>query len=164
VEFNIDANSILTVSAKDEATGKTQNIRIEASSGLSKEDIEKMKREAEMNADADKRAIEEAQKVNAADAQIFQTEKQLKDYGDKISAEKRAPIEEAVKGLKEAHAARDIAKIDSGLAELSKTWEDASQELYAAMNAQQPQAGEEPKREDEKKDANVEDVQFEEVK
>ncbi|HXD93483.1 MAG TPA: molecular chaperone DnaK [Bacteroidia bacterium] len=168
VMFDIDANGILSVSAKDKATGKAQNIRIEASSGLSKEEIDKMKKEAEANADADKKAKEEAEKINAADAQIFQTEKQLKDYGDKIPAEKKAPIEEAVKHLKEAHAAKDLAKIDTYLADLNKAWEAASQELYAAMNAQQPQGGAasggEQHQQQSSNDNNVEDVNFEEVK
>jgi molecular chaperone DnaK len=168
VMFDIDANGILSVSAKDKATGKAQNIRIEASSGLSKEEIDKMKREAEANADSDKKAKEEAEKINAADAQIFQTEKQLKDYGDKIPAEKKAPIEEAVKHLKEAHTAKDLAKIDTYLADLNKAWEAASQELYAAMNAQQPQGGaaggEQHTQQTSSNDNNVEDVNFEEVK
>ncbi len=168
VMFDIDANGILSVSAKDKATGKVQNIRIEASSGLSKEEIDKMKREAEANADADKKAKEEADKVNAADAQIFQTEKQLKDYGDKIPAEKKAPIEEALKHLKEAYAAKDLAKVDTYLADLNKAWEAASQELYAAMNAQQqPQGGAaagEQKHTEGGKDDNVQDVSYEEVK
>ncbi len=168
VSFDIDANGILSVSAKDKATGKVQNIRIEASSGLSKDEIEKMKREAEANADADKKAKEEADKINAADGSIFQSEKQLKDYGDKIPAEKKAPIESALKDLKEAYAAKDLAKIDSSLAELNKAWEAASQELYAAMNAQQqPQGGAEGGQahsEEGAKNDNVEDVSFEEVK
>jgi len=167
VSFDIDANGILSVSAKDKATGKVQNIRIEASSGLSKEEIEKMKREAEANADADKKAKEEAEKINAADGSIFQSEKQLKDYGDKIPAEKKAPIESALKDLKEAHASKDLAKIDSSLAELNKAWEAASQELYAAMNAQQQQGGPAPDGQahtEEAKNDHVEDVSFEEVK
>src|SRR6201993_3112112 len=168
VMFDIDANGILSVSAKDKATGKVQNIRIEASSGLSKEEIEKMKKEAEVNAEADKKAKEEVEKFNMADSTIFQTEKQLKGYGDKIPAEKKAPIEEAVKHLKEAHAAKDIAKIDTYLADLNKACEAASQELYAAMNAQQPQGGAAPGGEQHQQqssnDNNVEDVNFEEVK
>jgi molecular chaperone DnaK len=169
VSFDIDANGILSVSAKDKATGKVQNIRIEASSGLSKDEIEKMKREAEANADADKKAKEEVEKINAADGSIFQSEKQLKDYGDKIPAEKKAPIESSLKDLKEAYASKDLAKIDSSLAELNKAWEAASQELYAAMNAQQqPQGGAaadgQAHTEDGAKNDNVEDVSFEEVK
>ena len=169
VSFDIDANGILSVSAKDKATGKVQNIRIEASSGLSKDEIEKMKREAEANADADKKAKEEVEKINAADGQIFQSEKQLKDYGDKIPAEKKAPIESSLKDLKEAYAAKDLAKIDSSLAGLNKAWEAASQELYAAMNAQQqPQGGAEGGQQaggnEDAKNDHVEDVSFEEVK
>ncbi|HKC69695.1 MAG TPA: molecular chaperone DnaK [Bacteroidia bacterium] len=169
VTFDIDANGILSVSAKDKATGKAQNIRIEASSGLSKEEIDKMKREAEANADADKKAKEEIEKINAADSQIFQTEKQLKDYGDKIPAEKKAPIEDALKHLKEAHAAKDLAKIETHLEALNKAWEAASQELYAAMNAQQTQGGAAPggeqhQQQQSSNDNNVEDVNFEEVK
>jgi molecular chaperone DnaK len=168
VSFDIDANGILSVSAKDKATGKVQNIRIEASSGLSKEEIEKMKREAEANADSDKKAKEEADKINAADGSIFQSEKQLKDYGDKIPSEKKAPIEDALKHLKEAYAAKDLTKIDTYLADLNKAWEAASQELYAAMNAQQPQggaaAGGEQQAHTESKDDNVQDVSYEEVK
>jgi len=172
VSFDIDANGILSVSAKDKATGKVQNIRIEASSGLSKDEIEKMKREAEANADADKKAKEEVEKINAADGSIFQSEKQLKDYGDKIPAEKKAPIEEALKHLKEAYTAKDLAKIDTYLADLNKAWEAASQELYAVMNAQQqaqgggtPGAGAEQQAHTEGgKDDNVQDVSYEEVK
>ena len=172
VSFDIDANGILSVSAKDKATGKVQNIRIEASSGLSKDEIEKMKREAEANADADKKAKEEVEKINAADGSIFQSEKQLKDYGDKIPAEKKAPIEDALKHLKEAYAAKDIAKIDTYLADLNKAWEAASQELYAAMNAQQQAQGggaagagaEQQAHSEGAKDDNVQDVPYEEVK
>ncbi len=172
VSFDIDANGILSVSAKDKATGKVQNIRIEASSGLSKEEIDKMKREAEANADADKKAKEEVEKINAADSQIFQSEKQLKDYGDKIPAEKKAPIEEALKHLKEAYAAKDVAKMDTYLAALNKAWEAASQELYAAMNTQQQAQGgdaagagaEQQAHTEGGKDDNVQDVPYEEVK
>jgi molecular chaperone DnaK len=170
VSFDIDANGILSVSAKDKATGKVQNIRIEASSGLSKDEIEKMKREAEANADADKKAKEEVDKINAADGSIFQSEKQLKDYGEKIPAEKKAPIEEALKHLKEAYAAKDLAKIDTYLAELNKAWEAASQELYAAMNTQQQAQGgtaagaEQQAHTEGGKDDNVQDVSYEEVK
>jgi len=169
VTFDIDANGIISVSAKDKATGKAQNIRIEAKSGLTDAEIKKMKADAEANAESDKKAKEEVEKINAADAQIFQTEKQLKDYGDKIPAEKKAPIEDALKHLKEAYAAKDLAKIDTYLADLNKAWEAASQELYAAMNAQQqPQGGAAPGGEQHQQqssnDNNVEDVNFEEVK
>lgn len=168
VTFDIDANGILSVSAKDKATGKAQNIRIEASSGLSKEEIEKMKREAEMNADADKKAKEEAEKINAADGLIFQSEKQLKDYGDKIPAEKKATIETALASLKTAHDSRDIAAIDAATTSLNAAWETASQEMYAAMNEQQggaANAGTEGAANAEaNKGENVTDVDYEEVK
>jgi molecular chaperone DnaK len=169
VTFDIDANGILSVSAKDKATGKAQNIRIEASSGLSKEEIEKMKREAEMNADSDKKAKEEADKINAADGLIFQSEKQLKDYGDKIPAEKKATIETALAGLKTAHDARDIAGIDSAMTSLNAAWETASQEMYAAMNEQQAGANATPNADananaEGNKNESVTDVDYEEVK
>ncbi len=166
VMFDIDANGILSVSAKDKATGKVQNIRIEASSGLSKEEIEKMKKEAEINADADKKAKEEVEKYNQADSTIFQTEKQLKEYGDKIPAEKKDPIEAALKELKEAHAARDMAKIETTLATLNTAWEAASKEMYDAMNAQQQQQGGAQQNAEGAKtgDENVQDVNYEEVK
>ncbi|MES2764215.1 MAG: molecular chaperone DnaK [Bacteroidota bacterium] len=171
VVFDIDANGILSVSAKDKATGKAQNIRIEASSGLSKEEIEKMKREAEMNADADKKAKEEADKINAADGLIFQSEKQLKDYGDKIPAEKKATIESALAGLKTAHDSKDIAAIDSAMTSLNAAWETASQEMYAAMNEQQGGANANPGADANTnsntggdKNESVTDVDYEEVK
>ncbi|HEY1039421.1 MAG TPA: molecular chaperone DnaK [Bacteroidia bacterium] len=173
VTFDIDANGIIHVSAKDKATGKTQNIRIEASSGLSKEDIEKMKREAEMNADADKKAKEEIEKVNQADTTIFQSEKQLKEYGDKIPAEKKAAIESALAELKTAHAAKDLAKIDAGLEGLNKAWEAASQDMYNAMNEKSAdgqnadpnaQANQNADPNAKGKDSEVTDVDFEEVK
>ncbi len=170
VTFDIDANGILSVSAKDKATGKAQNIRIEASSGLSKEEIEKMKREAEANADADKKAKEEIEKLNAADGLIFQSEKQLKEYGDKIPAEKKATIESALTGLKTAHASKDIAAIDAATASLNSAWEAASQEMYAAMNEQQGGANANPgadantNNSDNNKGENVTDVDYEEVK
>ncbi len=167
VTFDIDANGILSVSAKDKATGKAQNIRIEASSGLSKEEIEKMKREAEANADADAKAKEEIEKLNQADTMIFQTEKQLKDYGDKIPAEKKAPIESALADLKAAHGAKDSAKIESSLAALNAAWGAASQEMHDAMNAQQganqQNANPDPENNTGTGD-NVQDVNYEEVK
>lgn len=169
VTFDIDANGILSVSAKDKATGKAQNIRIEASSGLSKDEIEKMKREAEANADADKKAKEEADKVNSADGMIFQTEKQLKEYGDKIPAEKKAPIESALNDLKAAHTAKDLAKIDSSLAALNAAWEAASQDMYNAMNQNQQQGGDGQQNNNAGANTNtdgdnVQDVNYEEVK
>src|SRR6201993_114169 len=166
VMFDIDANGILSVSAKDKATGKVQNIRIEASSGLSKEEIEKMKKEAEVNAEADKKAKEEVEKFNMADSTIFQTEKQLKGYGDKIPAEKKAPIESALKDLKEAHGAKDFAKMETSLTALNSAWEAASKELYDAMNAQQKGADGQQNAQNTNTtaDENVQDVNYEEVK
>lgn len=137
VTFDIDANGILQVSATDKGTGKKQNIRIEAGSGLSKDEIEKMKNDAKMNEEADKKLKEEIEKVNMADSQIFNSEKQLKDYGDKIPAEKKAVIEDALAKLKSAHGAKDLAGIDAGLEALNAAWQAASEELYKAMNDQQ---------------------------
>ena len=167
VTFDIDANGILSVSAKDKATGKVQNIRIEASSGLSKEEIEKMKREAELNADADKKAKEEAEKINAADGLIFTSEKQIKDYGDKIPAEKKANIESALATLKTAYEAKDLSSIDSATTSLNAAWEAASQEMHAAMNEQggaNAQPGAEQANPEAGKSENVTDVDYEEVK
>lgn len=132
VTFDIDANGILHVSAKDKATGKEQKIRIEASSGLTDDEIQKMKREAEANAEADKKAKEEIDKLNAADAMVFSTEKQLKEYGDKIPAEKKSVIEAALAKLKTAHAAKDFAEIDAAQTELTNAWNAASEDMYKA--------------------------------
>ncbi len=163
VTFDVDANGILNVSAKDKNSGKSQNIRIEASSGLSKDEIEKMKREAELNADADKKAKEEAEKINQADGLIFQTEKQLKEYGDKLPADKKAPIEEALAELKTAHADKNIPAIDAGLAKL----QTVVQGMYEAMKGAEGAPGAEnanPNPEQNGKDSEVQDVDFEEVK
>ena len=141
VTFDIDANGILTVSAKDKGTGKTQNIRIEAGSGLSDEEIEKMKAEAKANEEADAKLKEEVEKLNMADSMIFQTEKQLKDYGDKIPEEKKGPINEAHAKLKTAHESKNLADIDAALEELNTAWTAASEELYAAMNQDQAAQG-----------------------
>jgi len=165
VTFDIDANGILHVSAKDKATGKEQKIRIEASSGLSDEEIKKMKADAEANADADRKAKEEVEKLNAADALVFSTEKQLKEYGDKISADKKAPIESGLAKLKEAYAAKDFAAMETAQAELQAAWNAASEEMYkatqdTAQGAPQgdaSQSGGNPADE-------VTDVDFEEVK
>ena len=132
VTFDIDANGILNVSAKDKGTGKEQNIRIEASTGLSKEEIARMKAEAEANADADKAAREKVDKLNTADSLIFQTEKQMSEYGDKVPADKKEAIEAALNDLKEAHKAEDMAKIDSSMEVLNQAWQAASQDLYQA--------------------------------
>jgi molecular chaperone DnaK len=165
VSFDIDANGLIQVKAVDKATNKEQSIRIEASSGLSEEDIEKMKKEAEANADADLKIKEEVEKVNAADSLIFQTEKQLKEYGDKIPEEKKKPIDEALAELKTAHAAKDIATIDTAMEKLNTAFQAASQDMYQASNGDATgPAGEEPKADDKgKTDEEVTDVDFEEV-
>lgn len=172
VTFDIDANGILNVSAKDKATNKEQKIRIEASSGLSDEEIEKMKNEAEANADADKKAKEEIDKLNQADSLAFQTEKQLKEYGDKIPAEKKEPIEAGLKDLKMAHANKDIAGIDAAMEKLNEAWAAASQEMYDAQQAAggaEGATGADPNAsaggaDDNGKTEDVEDVDYEEVK
>lgn len=135
VTFDIDANGLLHVSAKDKGTGKEQKIRIEAGSGLSKDEIEKMKAEAKANESTDKLAREKVDKVNSADSMIFQTEKQIKEYGDKISADKKAPIENALNKLKDAHKAQDIAAIDAAMTEMNNAWTAASEEIYKAQQA-----------------------------
>jgi len=163
VTFDIDANGIIQVSAKDKATNKSQQIRIEASSGLSDEEIKKMKAEAEANADSDRKAKEEADKVNSADQMIFQTEKQLKEYGDKLPVEKKGAIESALGELKVAHGSRDFAGIESALESLNKAWEAASQEMYAATQEGQGGAGANQGPSN-TSDAEVTDVDFEEVK
>ena len=171
VTFDIDANGILHVSAKDKATGKSQSIRIEASSGLSDAEIKRMKEEAEANADADKQAKERIDKLNAADGLIFQTEKNLKEFGDKLPADKKTPIEEALKKLKDAHAKQDLNAIDAASAELNNVFQAASQEMYNAQQAQggaqaDPQAGQQQQANPNQggKDTEVTDVDFEEVK
>ena len=164
VTFDIDANGILNVSAKDKATGKSQQIRIEASTGLTEEEIKRMKAEAEANAEADRRAKEEIEKVNQADSLIFQTEKQLKEYGDKIPADKKANIENALNELKEAHKQRNIAAIDSAMARMNQAWQAASEEMYKTTqqsSQQEPHYGNENQG---KSDGPVEDTDFEEVK
>jgi molecular chaperone DnaK len=172
VTFDIDANGILNVSAKDKGTGKSHNIRIEAGSGLSKEEIEKMKNEAKANEAADKAEREKIDKLNQADSLIFQTEKQLKEYGDKISADKKAPIETALQKLKEAHKTQDIGAVDSSLAELNNAWTAASEEMYKASQGQGAPEGEgqtngQQSQENAQSNAggdNVTDAEFEEVK
>ncbi|MCP2043744.1 molecular chaperone DnaK [Pontibacter sp. HSC-36F09] len=141
VIFDIDANGILHVTAKDKATGKEQKIRIEASSGLSEQEIEKMRQEAEANAEADKKAKEEIEKLNAADSMIFQTEKQLKEYGEKLSEGNKSNIETALGELRTAHGAKDIAGIDRAIESLNNAWQAASQEMYAAGGGQEGAAG-----------------------
>ena len=173
VTFDIDANGILNVTAHDKATGKKQNIRIEASSGLSDDEIKRMKEEAQANAEADKKEKERIDKINQADSMIFQTEKQLKELGDKFPADKKAPIDTALDKLKEAHKAQDIAAIDTAMAELQAALSAAGEELYKNAGATQggaqpgpdfggaqgPSAGDQPSD-----DKNVTDVDFEEVK
>jgi molecular chaperone DnaK len=163
VTFDVDANGILNVSAKDQNTGKQQTIRIEAGSGLSKDEIDRMKKEAEMNADADQRQREEAEKVNQADTLIFQTEKQLKEFGDKLPADKKQPIEEALSELKAAHSSRNLAGIDAGITKLN----GVLQGMYEAM--QNAQGGAEnvnpdPGAQNNAQQDTVQDVPFEEVK
>ena len=173
VTFDIDANGILNVSAKDKGTGKSHNIRIEAGSGLSKEEIEKMKNEAKANEATDKAAREKVDKINQADSLIFQTEKQIKEYGDKIPADKKAPIEAALAKLKEAHKSQDVNSIDTAVNEMNTAWTAASEEMYKATqqagangdgqpNAQANEGQEEHAHAG--ADDNVTDAEFEEVK
>ena len=169
VSFNIDANGIIEVAALDKGTGKKQQVRIEAGTGLSKEEVARMKNEAETNADADKKVREKAEKLNQADSLVFQTEKQLKEYGDKIPADKKGAIEKAAADLKEAHKTQDEAKIDSSMAALNEAWSAASQDMYAATQgnaegngAQQHAEGTEANNEN--KGPHVEDASYEEVK
>ncbi len=165
VTFDIDANGIINVSAKDKGTGKEHNIRIEASSGLSEEEIKKMKADAEANAESDKKAREIADKINGADSMIFQTESQLKEFGDKLSADKKGPIEAALAELKKAHESKDIAQIDAAMEKINEAWKVASEEMYKAQ-----QGAGEPTGAPQEEPANaggsddVEDVDFEEVK
>ena len=165
VTFDIDANGILNVSAKDKATGKEQSIRIEASSGLSKDEIDKMKQEAEANADADKAAKEKVDKLNAADSMVFQTEKQLSEFGDKLPADKKEPIESALEELKKAHQSQEISAIDAAMEKINEAWKNASEELYKAQQENggtpnDPTAGDAGAG----GEADVTDVEFEEVK
>ena len=174
VTFDIDANGILNVTAKDKATGKEQKIRIEASSGLSEAEIKRMKDEAAANAEADKKEREKIDKLNQADSIIFQTEKQLKEFGDKLPADKKAPIEEALEKLRTAHKNQDIAAIDTAIGELNTVFHAASQEMYNAQNANaqsgggdgQPTDGGSSQSQNNtgNQDGNVTDVDFEEIK
>jgi molecular chaperone DnaK len=174
VIFDIDANGILHVTAKDKATGKSQQIRIEASSGLSDEDIRRMREEAQVNAETDKRVKEEVDKLNQADTLVFQTEKQLKEFGEKIPADKKAAIEKAVEDLKNAHKNRDFAALDASIANLNAMWQTASEEMYKNASQSGPQGGpqggpqQEPGQNQQgpKGSGNdeVTDVDFEEVK
>ena len=165
VTFDIDANGILNVSAKDQGTGKEQNIRIEASSGLSKEEIDRMRAEAEANADADKKAKEEVDKLNQADSLVFQTESQLKEFGEKLPADKKTAIEGALSELKIAHSSRDFVKLDTAMEALNEAWKNASQDIYNAQQQAQAggsDAGQQPNAGGGADD--VTDVEYEEVK
>ena len=167
VTFDIDANGIIKVSATDKATNKSQDIRIEASSGLTEEEIEQMKRDAEANSDADAKAKETADTLNSADAMIFQTEKQLNEFGDKLSDDKKQPIEAALEELKKAYESKNLEVIEPALEKINEAWKVASEEMYKAQQASQangapgPDAGPEPAQAE---GDNVEDVDFEEVK
>ncbi len=170
VTFDIDANGIINVSALDKATNKSQDIRIEASSGLTEEEIEKMKKDAEANAEADSKAKEEVDKLNSADQMIFQTEKQLKDFGDKLSDDKKKPIESALEDLKKAYESKDLEKIDETLNTINEAWKNASEEMYKAQAesgtgqpAEGPASDSQNTNTDSKGD-DVQDVDFEEVK
>ena len=178
VTFDIDANGIIKVSATDKATGKSQDIRIEASSGLTEEEIEKMKREAEANAESDKKAKEKVDKLNEADAMIFQTEKQLKEFGDKLSDDKKKPIEDALEELKKAYETKEVDTIQPALDKINEAWKVASEEMYKAQAEAGGQAGGPQQGAtgaeggpaggqaggDSKQGDDVEDVDFEEVK
>jgi molecular chaperone DnaK len=164
VIFDIDANGIINVSAKDKATGKLQSVRIEASSGLSKEDIEKMKREAEANADSDAKARESADVVNQADTLIFQTEKNLKEFGEKLPADKKTEIEAALEDLKKSHAEKDLEKIKSSMEHLNAVFSAASQDMYNAANAGGADTSQAGGAGQGSADSEVTDVDFEEVK
>ena len=170
VTFDIDANGIINVSATDKGTGKTHDIRIEASSGLTQEEIERMKRDAEANAEADKKAQEVATKMNEADALIFQTEKQLKDFGDKIPADKKSAIESALEELKGAYESKDIAAINIALEKINEAWKKASEDIYKAQQEGGAAGGHSSYEAQDQQpnngggDNNVQDVDFEEVK
>ncbi len=163
VTFDIDANGILNVSAKDKGTGKEQKIKIEASSGLSQDDIERMKREAELNATADKAEKESIEKLNQADSLIFQTEKQLKEYGDKLSDGNKANITSAVEALKSAHGSKNMEGIDAAMANLNSAWEAASSEMYAQSQGEGANAGPEAGASNSTTGDGVSDVDYEEV-
>jgi molecular chaperone DnaK len=170
VTFDIDANGILHVSAKDKGTGKEQKIRIEASSGLTDAEIQRMKQEAQANADTDKKAKETVEKINQADSLIFQTEKQLKEYGEKLSEGNKSAISNALEKLKEAHKNKDLAGIDNGLNTLNAAWQAAASEMYASTGApggapgQDPSAGAGGNQNAGSTDGNnVSDVEYEEV-
>ena len=167
VSFDIDANGILSVSAKDKGTGKEQTIRIEASTGLSKEEVERMKAEAAANSETDKLAKEKVEKLNEADNLIFQTDKQLKEFGDKIPADKKSELESALNNLREAHKSQDIPTIDTAITQLNAIWQAATQEMYQGGQSGEPNVGQEPNNGNQSSDGNnsgdVTDVEYEEV-
>jgi len=167
VTFDIDANGIIQVTALDKATNKSQDIRIEASSGLTEEEIEKMKKEAEANADSDKKLKEEADTLNSADTMIFQTESQLKEFGEKLSDDKKKPIEEALEALKKSYESKNLDSIKTDLEKINEAWKNASEELYKAQaesskNDDTSTGNEKANKKDGEDD--VQDVDFEEVK
>jgi molecular chaperone DnaK len=170
VTFDIDANGLIHVTAADKATGKTQDIRIEASSGLTEEEIEKMKKEAEANAESDKKVKEEVDTLNSADAMIFQTESQLKEYGEKLSADKKKAIEDSLENLKKAHESKDIDSIKTALEGINEAWKNASEEMYKAQaesaggNPTADPTGNSQPNNDKDSSDDVQDVDFEEVK
>ena len=172
VTFDIDANGLIHVTAADKATGKTQDIRIEASSGLNEEEIEKMKKEAEANAESDKKFKEEVDTLNSADAMIFQTESQLKEYGEKLSEDKKKVIEDSLETLKKAHESKDLESIKTALEGINEAWKNASEEMYKAQAesagggaAEADTAGNpEPNKSKDSSNDDVQDVDFEEVK
>ena len=168
VTFDIDANGILNVTAVDKATGKQQKIRIEASSGLSDAEIQRMKDEAAANAEADKKELERITKINHADSLIFQTEKQLKEFGDKLSADNKAKVEAALAKLKEAHAAQNIEGIDAASEEVQAAFQAASSEMYAQAGAAEAQPGagsaQQPSGSSQQPGQDISDADFEEVK
>jgi molecular chaperone DnaK len=168
VSFDIDANGILSVGAKDKGTGKEQSIRIEASTGLSKEEVERMKAEAAANSETDKLAREKVEKLNEADNLIFQTEKQIKEFGDKIPADKKPELESALNALKDAHKSQDVPSIDTAIASLNAIWQAATQEMYQGGQAGDPNAGQDPNTGGQSGNTNnnngdVTDVEYEEV-
>jgi molecular chaperone DnaK len=168
VSFDIDANGILSVGAKDKGTGKEQSIRIEASTGLSKEEVERMKAEAAANSETDKLAREKVEKLNEADNLIFQTEKQIKEFGDKLPADKKPELESALNALKEAHKSQDVPSIDAALTSLNAIWQAATQEMYQSGQAGDPNAGQDPNAGGQSgntsnNNGDVTDVEYEEV-
>ena len=168
VSFDIDANGILSVGAKDKGTGKEQSIRIEASTGLSKEEVERMKAEAAANSETDKLAREKVEKLNEADNLIFQTEKQIKEFGDKIPADKKPELESALNALKDAHKSQDVPSIDTAIASLNAIWQSATQEMYQGGQAGDPNAGQDPNAGGQtgntsNNNGDVTDVEYEEV-